>query len=94
MTGLVDMRSLGYPVIMDASHSTQLPGASGSASGGRAQMIPVLARAAMAVGVDGVFIETHPNPEAALCDGPSSLPLSEMNELLKTLNAIWSIHQK
>jgi 2-dehydro-3-deoxyphosphooctonate aldolase (KDO 8-P synthase) len=94
MTGLVDMRSLGYPVIMDASHSTQLPGASGSVSGGRAQMIPVLARAAMAVGIDGLFIETHPRPETALCDGPSSLPLGEMESLLKTLNAIWSIHKK
>lgn len=93
MTGLVDMRSLGFPVIMDASHSTQLPGASGTSSDGRATMIPVLARAAMAVGVDGLFIETHPRPDQALCDGPSSLPLSEMDSLLKTLNKIWSIHR-
>lgn len=93
LPGLVDMRSLGVPVIMDASHSTQLPGASGVASGGRSEMIPVLAKAAMAVGVDGLFIETHPRPDQALCDGPSSLPLGEMNELLKTLNQIWKTHQ-
>jgi 2-dehydro-3-deoxyphosphooctonate aldolase (KDO 8-P synthase) len=92
MAGLVDMRSLGYPVIMDASHSTQLPGASGNASGGRSAMIPVLAKAAMAVGVDGLFIETHPNPEKALCDGPSSLPLGEMDDLLGTLGKIWATH--
>lgn len=94
MTGLADMRSLGYPVIMDASHSTQLPGASGTSSDGRAEMIPLLARAAMAAGVDGVFIETHPRPDQALCDGPSSLPLAEMDTLLKTLNQIWSIHKQ
>lgn len=94
MTGLADMRSLGFPVIMDASHSTQLPGASGTSSDGRAQMIPLLARAAMAAGVDGVFIETHPRPDQALCDGPSSLPLAEMDSLLKTLNKIWSIHKQ
>lgn len=92
MAGLVDMRSLNYPVIMDASHSTQLPGASGDASGGRSAMIPVLAKAAMAVGIDGLFIETHPNPEKALCDGPSSLPLREMDDLLGTLNKIWATH--
>lgn len=94
MTGLADMRSLGYPVIMDASHSTQLPGAAGTSSDGRAEMIPLLARAAMAVGVDGLFIETHPRPDQALCDGPSSLPLAEMDTLLKTLNKIWLIHKQ
>lgn len=94
MIGLADMRALGYPVIMDASHSTQLPGASGTSSDGRAEMIPLLARAAMAAGVDGVFIETHPRPDQALCDGPSSLPLAEMDNLLKTLNQIWSIHKQ
>lgn len=93
MAGLVDMRSLGVPVIMDASHSTQLPGASGASSGGRSEMIPVLAKAAMAVGVDGLFIETHPRPDKALCDGPSSLPLHEMSDLLKTLNQIWDTHR-
>jgi 2-dehydro-3-deoxyphosphooctonate aldolase (KDO 8-P synthase) len=90
MIGLVDMRSLGYPVIMDATHSTQLPGATGSSSGGRGDMAPVLARAAMAVGVDGVFIETHPRPDAALCDGPTSVPLKDMEPLLKSLIAIQS----
>ncbi len=93
MMALVDMRALGVPVIMDASHSTQLPGASGVASGGRSDMIPVLAKAAMAVGVDGLFIETHPRPDQALCDGPSSLPLHEMSDLVKTLNQLWLTHQ-
>jgi 2-dehydro-3-deoxyphosphooctonate aldolase (KDO 8-P synthase) len=92
MTSLCEMRKLGYPVIMDASHSTQLPGAGGTSSGGRSEMIPVLAKAAMAVGVDGMFIETHPRPDTALCDGPSSLPLAEMDGLLKTLNQLWKIH--
>ena len=92
MTSLVEMRHLGYPVIMDASHSTQLPGSSGTSSGGRPNMIPVLAKAAMAIGVDGVFIETHPRPDEALCDGPSSLPLGEMSELLGTLNKLRAIH--
>lgn len=92
MLGLVDMRELGYPVIMDASHSTQLPGASGTASGGRGHLIPEIARAAMAVGVDGVFMETHPRPDEALCDGPSSLPLERMSKTLKDLNYIWEMH--
>lgn len=93
MLGLVDMRELGYPVIMDASHSTQLPGASGTSSGGRGHLIPEIARAAMAVGVDGVFMETHPRPEEALCDGPSSLPLAMMEKTLDDLNSIWKLHQ-
>lgn len=93
MLGLVDMRELGYPVVMDASHSTQLPGASGTSSGGRGHLIPTVARAAMAVGVDGVFMETHPRPDEALCDGPSSLPLKDMDKTLKTLNQIWALHQ-
>lgn len=91
MISLVEMRNLGYPVIMDASHSTQLPGAGGTSSGGRSNMIPVLAKAAMAVGVDGLFIETHPRPDEALCDGPSSLPLGDMESLLKTINQLWAI---
>jgi 2-dehydro-3-deoxyphosphooctonate aldolase (KDO 8-P synthase) len=90
MTGLVEMRRLGCPVIMDATHSTQLPGASGTSSDGRADMIPVLARAAMAVGIDGLFLETHPDPAAALCDGPSSLPLKELSPLLQQLQRVWS----
>lgn len=94
MIGLVDMRSLGFPVIMDATHSTQLPGATGSSSGGRGDMAPVLARAAMAVGVDGIFIETHPRPDQALCDGPTSIPLSDMETLLKSLLAIQNCEKK
>lgn len=92
MTGLVEMRKLGFPVIMDCTHSTQLPGASGDSSGGRREMVPVLARAAMAVGVDGIFLETHPNPDAALCDGPTSLPLKELEGFLRTLQQIGVIH--
>ncbi len=92
MTGLVEMRKLGFPVIMDCTHSTQLPGASGDSSGGRREMVPVLARAAMAVGVDGIFLETHPNPDQALCDGPTSLPLKDLEGLLRTLQKIGAIH--
>ncbi len=92
MTGLVEMRKLGYPVIMDCTHSTQLPGATGSSSGGNSEMVWPLARAAMAVGVDGVFLETHPNPEKALCDGPTSLPLKNLETVLKNLLKIWNTH--
>lgn len=92
MTGLVEMRNLGYPVIMDITHSTQLPGAQGTSSGGRRDMAPALARAAMAVGVDGIFLETHPNPDAALCDGPTSIFLKDIQPLLQNLKKIWSTH--
>lgn len=92
MTGLVEMRKLGFPVIMDCTHSTQLPGATGESSGGRAEMVPVLARAAMAVGVDGIFLETHPRPEEALCDGPTSLPLRDLEAFCEKLTAIWKTH--
>ena len=92
MTGLVEMRNLGFPVIMDVTHSTQLPGATGDSSGGRSNMIAPLARAAMGVGVDGLFLETHPNPDQALCDGPTSLPLADLPALLKQLKAIWKVH--
>jgi 2-dehydro-3-deoxyphosphooctonate aldolase (KDO 8-P synthase) len=88
MTGLVEMRKLGYPVIMDATHSVQLPGGQGNSSGGRPEMIEVLARAAMAVGVDGLFLETHPEPEKALCDGPNALRLSEMKRALSEFQKI------
>lgn len=93
MTGLVEMRNLGFPVIMDCTHSTQLPGATGESSGGRAEMVWPLARAAMAVGVDGIFLETHPNPEKALCDGPTSLPLKNLEKMLTNLQAIFKTHQ-
>ncbi len=92
MTGLIEMRNLGFPVIMDCTHSTQLPGATGESSGGRGEMVWPLARAAMAVGVDGIFLETHPNPEVALCDGPTSLPLKNLEAMLKNLQKIWQTH--
>ncbi len=92
MTGLVEMRRLGFPVIMDCTHSTQLPGATGESSGGRRDMVFPLARAAMAVGVDGIFLETHPNPDQALCDGPTSLPLKDLKNFLQTVKKILAIH--
>lgn len=92
MTGLVEMRSTGKPVIMDITHSTQMPGAKNGTSGGRRDLAPALARAAMAVGVDGIFVETHPNPEMALCDGPTSIYLSQMPQLLGQIQRIWQTH--
>ncbi len=93
MTGLVEMRDTGKPVIMDITHSTQLPGAADGKSGGNRRMSPALARAAMAVGVDGIFVETHPNPDEALCDGPTSIPLNEMGALIDQINNVWRSHQ-
>lgn len=92
MTGLVEMRAFGKPVIMDITHSTQMPGANNGTSGGRRDLAPALARAAMAVGVDGIFVETHPNPEAALCDGPTSIYLNQMPNLLSQIERIWQTH--
>ena len=94
MTGLVEMRRLGFPVIMDCTHSTQLPGATGESSGGRGDMVWPLARAAIAVGVDGIFLETHPNPAEALCDGPTSLPLKNLESFLKNLQLIFNTHKE
>ncbi len=85
MRSLAIMRETGCPVIFDATHSVQLPGGQGSSSGGQRQFIPVLARAAVAVGIAGIFMETHPNPDKALSDGPNSWPLAKMQELLTTL---------
>jgi len=91
---IVDMRSLAVmretqcPVVFDATHAVQLPGGQGSASGGQRQFVPVLARAAVAAGVAGLFMETHPNPEKALSDGPNAWPLGMMNELLTTLKEV------
>jgi len=88
---VVDMRSLeimrqtGYPVVFDATHSVQLPGGQGEASGGAREFVPALARAAVGVGVAGVFCETHPNPDQALCDGPNSMVLADMALMLETL---------
>ncbi|MFY9317192.1 MAG: 3-deoxy-8-phosphooctulonate synthase [Burkholderiales bacterium] len=85
MRGLAAMRATGCPVVFDATHSVQLPGGQGTASGGQREHIPVLARAAVGAGVSGVFMETHPKPDQALCDGPNSWPLALMQELLETL---------
>lgn len=82
------MRALGYPVIFDATHSVQKPGGLGSASGGESQYIPLLARCAVAAGVDAIFLETHPHPSRALSDGPNMLPLKNLEKLLKDLIAI------
>jgi 2-dehydro-3-deoxyphosphooctonate aldolase (KDO 8-P synthase) len=88
MRGLAIMRGTGCPVVFDATHSVQMPGGLGHASGGQREMVPVLARAAVAVGVAGVFMETHPNPAAALSDGPNSWPLDLMAPLLEQLMAL------
>ena len=88
MRSIAILRATGCPVVFDATHSAQLPGGLGGASGGRREAVPVLARAAVAAGVAGVFMETHPRPEAALSDGPNSWPLGLMPELLEHLAAI------
>ena len=85
MRSLASMRETGAPVVYDATHSVQLPGGQGSVSGGQREFVPVLARAAVAAGVSGIFMETHPDPEHALSDGPNSWPLHRMEELLETL---------
>src|SRR5690606_20882770 len=85
MRSLSVMRATGCPVVFDATHSVQLPGGKGSASGGQREFVPVLARAAIAAGVAGVFMETHPDPEKALSDGPNAWPLDRMESLLATL---------
>jgi len=88
MRGLAIMRRTGCPVVFDATHSVQLPGGQGSSSGGQREFIPVLARAATAAGVAGLFMETHPDPSKALSDGPNAWPLGQMQALLETLVAI------
>jgi 2-dehydro-3-deoxyphosphooctonate aldolase (KDO 8-P synthase) len=88
MRSLAIMRESGAPVVFDATHSVQQPGGQGSSSGGQREFIPLLARAAVAVGVSGLFMETHPNPDQALSDGPNSWPLGKMKELLETLQAL------
>ena len=94
MRGLAAMRETGCPVVFDATHSVQLPGGQGTASGGQREHISVLARAAVAAGVSGVFMETHPKPDEALCDGPNSWPLALMPELLDTLAALDQVVKK
>ena len=88
MRSLAIMQTTGCPVVFDATHSVQLPGGQGTTTGGQREFIPVLARAAVAVGVAGLFMETHPNPDKALSDGPNNWPLGEMQALLETLVAI------
>ncbi|MCH7921533.1 MAG: 3-deoxy-8-phosphooctulonate synthase [Nitrospinae bacterium] len=88
MRGLAIMRSFGYPVVFDATHAVQLPGAQGGSSGGERRFIPHLARAAAAAGCDALFLEVHPNPEKALCDGPNQWPLEELPALLEPVLAI------
>jgi len=88
MRSLAIMRGTGCPVVFDATHSVQLPGGQGTASGGQREFVPVLARAAVAAGVAGVFMETHPDPSRALSDGPNAWPLDRMRELLETLAAV------
>ena len=85
MRSLAIMRETGCPVVFDATHSVQLPGGQGATSGGQREFVPVLARAAIAVGVAGVFMETHPDPAKALCDGPNAVPLQRMRELLSVM---------
>lgn len=84
MTGLVEMRQYGYPVVFDATHSVQKPGGQGTSSGGNRSMVPPLIRAAMAVGVDGLFLEVHPDPDKAISDGPNQLRLNELKPILET----------
>ena len=82
------MRATGYPVVFDATHSVQLPGGQGDSSGGQREFVEYLSRAAVATGIDGIFMEVHEDPDKALCDGPNSIPLSELPALLKTLRSI------
>ncbi|MGK0273000.1 MAG: 2-dehydro-3-deoxyphosphooctonate aldolase (KDO 8-P synthase), partial [Cocleimonas sp.] len=88
MRGLATMRETGCPVVFDATHSVQQPGGLGSKSGGERQHVPVLARAAMAAGISGIFMESHPNPDEAMSDGPNSWPTGRMRELLEMLMTI------
>ncbi|TAK92186.1 MAG: 3-deoxy-8-phosphooctulonate synthase [Burkholderiaceae bacterium] len=88
MRSLAIMRNTGCPVVFDATHSVQLPGGQGNVSGGQREFVPVLARAAIATGISGLFMETHPQPEKAMSDGPNAWPLGHMKDLLRTLKAL------
>ena len=94
MRSLAIMRDTGAPVVFDATHSVQLPGGQGSSSGGQREMVPVLARAAVAAGVAGLFMETHPDPARALSDGPNAVPLKHMKALLETVMALDAVPKK
>jgi len=91
MRSLPIMRRMGYPVIFDATHSVQLPGGQGGSSGGQREFVEYLSRAAVATGIDGIFMEVHEDPEKALCDGPNSIKLTDLPALLQTLKAIDAI---
>ena len=94
MRGLSVMRATGCPVVFDATHSVQLPGGAGGKSGGQREFVPVLSRAAVAVGISGIFMETHPDPDKALSDGPNAWPLPKMKALLETLLELDRITKK
>ena len=94
MRSLAIMRETGAPVVFDATHSVQLPGGQGTSSGGMREMVPVLSRAAVAVGVAGLFMETHPNPAQAMSDGPNAVPLQHMKALLETLLELDAVTKK
>jgi len=94
MRGLSSMRSTDCPIVFDATHSVQQPGGQGKSSGGQREMVPVLARAAVAVGISGIFMETHPNPATAMSDGQNSMPMNLMFTLLETLKEIDSVTKK
>ncbi|MES2785811.1 MAG: 3-deoxy-8-phosphooctulonate synthase [Pseudomonadota bacterium] len=94
MRSLAIMRETGAPVVFDATHSVQLPGGQGTSSGGQREMVPVLARAAVAVGISGLFMETHPDPANAMSDGPNAVPLKHMKALLETLVALDAVTKK
>ncbi len=94
MRSLQIMRATGCPVIYDATHSVQLPGGQGSSSGGQREMIPILARAAVAAGIAGLFMETHPNPAQALSDGPNSWPMAHMEPLLRQLIELDAVYKR
>jgi 2-dehydro-3-deoxyphosphooctonate aldolase (KDO 8-P synthase) len=94
MRSLAILRQTHAPVVFDATHSVQLPGGQGGSSGGQREFVPVLARAAMAVGISGLFMETHPDPAKALSDGPNAVPLNRMKELLESLVAIDAVVKK
>ena len=94
MRSLAVMRDTGCPVVFDATHSVQLPGGQGTSSGGQREFVPVLARAAVAVGVSGLFMETHPDPDKALSDGPNAWPLAQIEDLLCTLRELDAVSKK
>ncbi len=94
MRSLAILRETGAPIVFDATHSVQLPGGQGTSSGGQREMVPVLARAAVAVGVSGLFMETHPDPSKAFSDGPNAVPLKHMRALLETLVALDAVTKK